>query len=98
MTCNKSSVSLNKGESLFTSELITLTVTSKNNKAHKKYIKKLFRAVRLKEDIFNVLDGKAFRFTVCSNTASIKHWEMKQISRTHPHPQRLQSNTKKYSF
>ena len=89
MTCNKSSVSLNKEQSLFTSELIPVTVTSKTNKAHKN-IKKLFYVVRLKENTFNVLDEEAFRLTICSNTTSITCWEMKQIPRTHPHSQLLQ--------
>lgn len=91
MTCNKSSVSLNKDKSLFTSELIPVTVTSKTNKAHKN-IKKLFYAVRLQENTFNALDEKAFKPTICSNTTSITCWEMKQRSRTHPHPQLLQEN------
>lgn len=57
MTCNKSSVSLNKEKSLFTSELIPVTVTSKTNKAHKN-IKKLLYIARLKENTLNVLDEK----------------------------------------
>lgn len=74
MTCNKSSVSLNKKKSLFTSEIISVTVTSKTNKAHKN-IKKLFCAVKLKENTFN--DEKAVRLTICSNTTSITCWEMR---------------------
>lgn len=76
MTRKKSSVSLDKDKSLFTSELIPVTVTNKNNKAYKN-IKKLLYAVRLKENMFNVRDEKAFKLTICSNTASIICWEMK---------------------
>lgn len=76
MTCNKSSVSLNKKKSLFTSEIISVTVTSKTNKAHKN-IKKLFCAVKLKENTFKVSDEKAVRLTICYNKTSITRWEMR---------------------
>jgi len=97
MTCNKSSVSLTKEKSLFTRELIPVTVTSKTNKAHKK-IKKLFYAVRLKENTFNVLDEKAFRLRICSTTTSVTCRKMKQVSKSRPHPQLLQEKQETFLF